>query len=160
MPLNTNTWLGAGFDHSNITGTCNSCHNGSTATGKTPGHFITTLDCVRCHNTNQWTPALTFTHDSPDYPGDHRTATQCLDCHTTNNQTIAWPFTAYRPDCAGCHANDYEQDSHKKTESPETRYTVGELRDCSGACHLYTDSTLTTIKEFRTNEHRSNGADW
>ncbi len=32
---------------------------------------------------------------------------------------------------------------------------MSELRNCSGACHIYTDSTLTTIKERRSGpEHR------
>ena len=156
----TSTWLGAAFDHNSVTGLCLSCHNGSTATGKGSTHFVTTLDCDNCHTPTRWIPLTLFRHNSPDYPGDHRTATLCVDCHTTNNQTIAWPFTAYKPDCAGCHASDYKQDSHKKTESPETKYTVSELRDCTGSCHLYTDSSLTTIKKSRSNEHRASGGEW
>ncbi len=81
---------------------------------------------------------------------------QCTDCHTTNNEVIAWRFPAYRPDCAGCHANNYRQDAHKKTERPTTIfYTVSELRDCTGSCHLYRDSTFTTIEEPRSNHHRA-----
>ena len=42
-----------------------------------------------------------------------------------------------------------------KTPQMDVRYTVGELRDCTGACHVYTDSTMTTIKENRPGpEHR------
>jgi hypothetical protein len=81
----------------------------------------------------------------------------CTSCHTANSQQITWPFPAYQPDCAGCHANDFESGPHKKYESPTTvNYTVSELRDCSGACHIYTDSTMTQIKELRPSEHRSN----
>jgi hypothetical protein len=156
----TTTWLGATFDHTTVTGLCSSCHNGSTATGKNTTHFVTTLDCERCHTTTRWTPLALFRHDSPDYPGDHRTATLCVDCHRTNNQIIAWTFPAYKPDCAGCHANDYKDGPHKKTESPETKYTVSELRDCSGSCHFYTDSSLTTIKESRPSRHRASGGGW
>ena len=35
-----------------------------------------------------------------------------------------------------------------------TYYTVGELRDCSGACHIYTDSSLSTISDRRNGNHR------
>jgi hypothetical protein len=35
------------------------------------------------------------------------------------------------------------------------KYTVGELRNCSGACHIYRDSTLTTLETRRPGpEHR------
>jgi len=84
----------------------------------------------------------------------------CNSCHTTNNEIINWPFAAYQPDCAGCHANDFKPDSHKKVESPTILYTVGELRDCTGACHMYTDSTFTTIQEARTGQHRTNSGAW
>ena len=153
----TSTWVGASFDHNNVTGLCSSCHNGSTSTGKPATHFVTTLDCDRCHYTTRWVPLVLFRHDSPDYPGDHRTATQCVDCHTTNNQTIAWKYPAYKPECAGCHANDYRQGEHRKTDNPQTYYTVSELRDCSGACHIYTDTSLTTISRTRNSQHRASG---
>ena len=58
-------------------------------------------------------------------------------------------------DRGDCHANDFEPGPHKKYENPDTRYTVGELRDCTGAGHVYTDSTLTRIKNRRNGpEHR------
>ena len=65
---------------------------------------------------------------------------------------MQWQFPAYQPDCAGCHANDFKPE-HKKVDSPTVFYTVAELRDCTGACHLYADTTLTTIKERRSGEH-------
>jgi hypothetical protein len=40
------------------------------------------------------------------------------------------------------------------------RYTVGELRDCTGSCHVYTDATLTTIRERRSGEHRVSAGEW
>jgi hypothetical protein len=37
----------------------------------------------------------------------------------------------------------------------ETKYTVAELKNCSGACHVYTDATMTTIARQRPGpEHR------
>jgi hypothetical protein len=95
-----------------------------------------------------------YTHASATYP-DHGSRLTCRSCHTTNTQTIAWSAPAYAPDCAGCHASRYKQNSHKKYESPTTAfYSVTELRDCAGACHLYTNSSMTTIKERRTGRHR------
>ena len=52
-------------------------------------------------------------------------------------------ISGYKPDCAGCHAGDYEQNEHKKVDSPRIYYTVSELRNCAGACHEYTDSSMT-----------------
>jgi hypothetical protein len=141
------------FDHSAVSGSCSSCHNGISATGKSAAHFVTTAQCDSCHRTTSWT-SVTYSHTSGQIPSGHNT-TQCANCHTTNNATQAYSFPAYKPDCAGCHANRYKSDPHKKYESPNTvRYTVSELRDCSGACHIYTNSSLTTIKERRNSEHR------
>jgi hypothetical protein len=35
------------------------------------------------------------------------------------------------------------------------KYTVSELKNCSGACHVYTDATLKTISKTRNGpQHR------
>jgi hypothetical protein len=107
-----------------------------------------------------WTP-IRFTHTSAAYPGDHRASVTCLNCHTTNSQTATWTSATYKPDCAGCHANRFKPGPHKKYETPTTvTYTVSELRDCSGACHVYTDSSLTTIKTNRNSHHRPSDGGW
>jgi hypothetical protein len=155
----TVAWLPASFSHVGVTGNCASCHNGSTATGKDSGHFQTNLDCSDCHTTVAWQPD-NFFHKSPNYPGQHQRNLGCTDCHTSNAQAIPWRFAAYQPACAGCHANDYEADEHKKSENPNRFYNVSELRDCSGACHEYTDGTFTTIRETRTGEHRVGDGDF
>jgi hypothetical protein len=156
----TRSFAGARFDHSTVTGNCASCHDGQTATGTPSGHFIVTgIDCVECHLTTAWLPT-TFRHTSPNYPGDHAGNPPCQSCHTGNSPVVAWPFPAYAPDCAGCHANDFRPDPHLKIQSPQTRYTVGELRDCTGACHTYSDATLTTITRSRTGQHRVNRSSW
>lgn len=66
-----------------------------------------------------------------------------------------YPNAAFQPDCAGCHTNDYRPGPHKKYENPDTPYTVAELRDCAGACHIYTDSSLTVINEARPGPEHS-----
>ena len=43
-----------------------------------------------------------------------------------------------------------------KVASPKILYTVSELKNCAGSCHVYTNATLTTSKQ-RSNEHRPTG---
>ena len=98
---------------------------------------------------------MRYTHTSPNYK-IHNAGVTCKGCHTTNNEVIAWKFGAYAPDCAGCHAGNFKADSHKKTEVPTTiLYTVAELKNCAGSCHLYTDNTFSSIKQSRSGKHRS-----
>jgi hypothetical protein len=148
----TLAWTPASFDHSQASGPCASCHNGTIATGMPATHFVTTRNCDDCHVTTAWTP-VHYTHVSPDFPGPHNASVTCARCHTTNTETATWTYVAYKPNCAGCHANRYTPDPHTKYGS--VKYTVSELRDCSGACHIYTDATLTTIKTHRTGHHHS-----
>ena len=137
----TLAWKPARFDHSTITSGCAGCHNGTTATGKPTGHMQTARECSACHKYPAWTP-LVFKHTSSEYPGDHTgTNPTCLACHTTNTDQATWKAPAYRPACAGCHSSQYKPDPH--TKYGNVKYTVSELRNCSGACHMYTDSTLT-----------------
>jgi hypothetical protein len=65
---------------------------------------------------------------------------------------------AFKPTCAACHASSYKPAAHPKFLAPRpTPYAINELKDCSGACHLYTDNTLRTIKERRQSRHRAGG---
>jgi hypothetical protein len=148
----TAAWSPARFDHAGVTGSCGTCHNGTRATGKPTTHFITTMDCADCHTSSVWTPS-TFRHASPSYPTGHRQTLDCRSCHVANTVASAWKTPSYKPDCAGCHALDFKPDAHKKVDSPRILYTVSELRDCTGACHSYTDASLTRIEKSRTGEH-------
>ena len=114
---------------------------------------VNNFDCSHCHTTTAWTPN-TFKHIvGGGYPGDHRVALTCASCHTTNTDAATWRSPAYKPDCAGCHSNRYTSDPH--TKYGNVKYTVSELRNCSGACHIYTDSTLTKISKSRPGpQHR------
>jgi hypothetical protein len=84
----------------------------------------------------------------------------CSSCHIGNAEANAWRTASYKPDCAGCHAADFRAGEHTKVDSPRIQYTVSELRDCTGACHTYTDSTLTRIKTSRTGHHRVSSGGW
>ncbi len=155
----TRRWSPTDFDHSGASGTCSTCHNGTDATGIPSGHFTTALECDSCHSTSRWS-SMNYGHAGTAYPGDHRQTLDCTDCHGGNSQAVTWPAPSYQPDCAACHYGDFERDEHKKHENPDRDYTTSELRDCSGSCHVYEDSSLTTIKERRTREHRVSDRDF
>ena len=150
----TLVWKPATFSHTGITTGCSVCHNGTSATGKNTGHMSTLRECNVCHTTSVWTP-ISFKHTSTEYPGDHSTrlALTCLSCHTTNTDAATWKTPSYRPNCAGCHAGNYKSDPHTKVTNV-SKYTVGELQNCTGACHIYTDATLTKIKTTRNSHHK------
>lgn len=153
---NTNTFVGAKFDHSAVTpGTCATCHGtGGTAKTKVPvPHF--SGSCDLCHTTTAFIPNKSYTHISAFYK-PHNAGVTCYQCHTTRTNVANWPSSTYKPDCAGCHATRYKPDEHKKTEVPtKILYTVSELRNCAGSCHIYTDNTFTVIKTNRSSKHRS-----
>jgi hypothetical protein len=97
---------------------------------------------------------------SPLYP-DHGPSLECSSCHTTNAQTMAWKFPAFQPNCAACHVSNYRPMAHPKFQRPMTvYYTAAELRDCTGSCHIYADSTQRTIVTRRFGEHRANRGGW
>jgi Cytochrome c554 and c-prime len=153
------------FDHSQAIGTCISCHQtGATPVAEVKGtnHFITTQACDVCHTTTNWTTLLPYSHLSPTYVMHSVSSgvTTCLSCHKQNNEKITFLSPSLVPDCAACHSNKYKPDPHIKYGN--VRYTFTELRDCTGACHIYTDSSLGTIKTNRaTNtKHRSTRSSW
>ena len=155
----TVSFAGARMDHGGLTARCASCHNGTTASGPGPRHFTTMLPCESCHRTTTWTFVL-YRHASPLYP-NHGMTVACAACHVTNTQTMVWKFPAYKPDCAACHADKFRPQPHAKVMKPiPVFYSVAELRDCTGACHVYTDRTMTTIETRRSHVHRANGGGW
>ncbi|MGZ5893600.1 MAG: cytochrome c3 family protein, partial [Caldimonas sp.] len=80
-------WIPAEFSHQGVLpGQCQTCHNGSSATGKSSGHFVTARSCDACHRTIGWVP-VNYSHVSPLY----RAApdkTNCVSCHVTNGEII------------------------------------------------------------------------
>lgn len=142
------TWAittAANVKHSDVLGTCASCHGGSlagkTATLKvktmaddpTPPHFTTSQPCELCHTTTSFRNTVRYVHSSPNYPGDHRTPIACTTCHTTNTGAfVNYPNQAiYKPACAGCHAGRYSPGDHRNA-------TVSTNRNCAGSCHQAT----------------------
>jgi len=139
----TLAWKPARIDHSGLTARCASCHNNGGAVGLSPGHLGTSLDCASCHSYPNWS-VIYFRHTSAAYPGVHRGAPSCTSCHTSNSDSVPYASPANAGSCAGCHAKDFKSTLHLKTSKGE-RYTVTELANCSGACHVYGDSAQTTV---------------
>jgi hypothetical protein len=147
------------MDHANQTAPCSSCHNGRTAHGTGQRHFTTNLACDSCHRTASWT-LVAYRHLSANYP-NHGASIGCTACHATNSPVATWKFAAYKPDCAGCHAAEFRPQQHLKYLKPvPASYSVAELKDCTGACHLFADKSLTTIQTRRSKAHRVNGGSW
>ncbi len=143
----TTAWIPVIFRHSGISGSCQSCHNGLGASGKPIGHMVAALDCAACHhNTLAWSPA-TYVHTGSHYPGEHRAALSCTQCHTTNTEQVPWPRPASAPACGACHERNYQPAPH--TKYGNVKYTATELKNCSGACHVYSDVTLKSIVKPR-----------
>jgi hypothetical protein len=44
-------------DHTQVLGSCRTCHNGNVATGKPPDHPPASTQCELCHRTTAWVPA-------------------------------------------------------------------------------------------------------
>jgi hypothetical protein len=141
------TWLPvARVDHSQVIGTCASCHDGTLARAMPATHIRTGAACGNCHTTNAWTPArfdhasavvqsCTSCHDSVHaigMPHNHvRTRESCLKCHGT----LSWiparlDHSGLARPCASCH------DSGIATGMPAAHRRT--RLDC-GACHAFPD---------------------
>ena len=97
---------------------------------------------------------MSYNHVAPTY-SRHNSGVNCASCHNSNNEVIVWKSAAYKPDCAGCHAGTFKAEAHMKVDSPKILYTVAELKNCTGACHVYASPSLTTIKKSIPSRHRS-----
>jgi predicted CXXCH cytochrome family protein len=147
----TLAWKPARIDHSSFTSGCAACHNNSSAVGMSPGHMSTRRDCATCHSYPDWS-LIRFRHTSAAYPGTHRAALSCASCHTSNTDQVPYPSAANPGTCAGCHAKDFKPAAHPKTiKGPN--YTASELANCSGACHVYSDTTQSTITRSLPGPH-------
>ncbi|HSY04319.1 MAG TPA: hypothetical protein VK803_00100, partial [Steroidobacteraceae bacterium] len=147
----TLAWKPARIDHSSFTSGCATCHNNGGAVGLSPGHMITRLDCATCHSYPDWS-VIRFRHTSAAYPGTHRTALSCTSCHTSDTDRVPYPSAANAGTCAGCHAKDFKPAAHPKTIKG-LNYTASELANCSGACHVYSDTTQSTITRSLPGPH-------
>jgi hypothetical protein len=139
----TLAWKPAKVDHTTLTSNCAVCHNNAGAVGQPPSHMVTRRDCATCHSYPDWS-LIHFRHVSASYPGDHRTALACTACHSANTEQVAYSSPANAGSCGGCHAKDFKPAAHSKTMKG-LYYSANELANCTGACHVYSDTTQSTI---------------
>lgn len=59
---------------------------------------------------------------------------------------MPYPSPTNAGTCAGCHAKDFRPAAHPQVLKG-VDYTVSELGNCTGACHVYSDSTHTKISK-------------
>ena len=89
------------------------------------------------------------------FHGALRASLDCTDCHGGDGKVVTYRSPRSAPDCAGRHESNFRSGPNRKTQTPQTNYNVSELRDCSGACHIYEDVWLTTIRTLRPGpQHR------
>jgi hypothetical protein len=102
----TVAWRPASFNHdAGSAGTCNTCHNGTTATGKRSGHIPTTAQCDACHtNTSDFARGTQMNHTG--------LTGQCSSCHngsyTSQNaqaKSASHVPTNAQCDSSGCHTS-------------------------------------------------------
>ena len=112
---------GGKVDHAALAGrSCQSCHNGTTATGRGPAHPATKGACGDCHSTLAWQPVLRVDH--ADVIG------RCVSCH---NGTLARAKPASHPlsgnDCDRCHTTS--------TWKPAAFDHAGVMAGACASCH-------------------------
>jgi Cytochrome c7 and related cytochrome c len=113
--------FGGKVDHAALGGVaCQTCHNGSAATGKAPAHPLTNNACRDCHSTMAWSPVLHVDHAdvigtcATCHDGRHATGkpathpmagVDCDRCHTTSAwKPAAFDHKSVAPgSCATCH---------------------------------------------------------
>ena len=139
----TLAWLPAKLDHTSLRSGCATCHNNVVDIGKPASHMTTQRDCSSCHTYPDW-EASSFKHVTAAWPGAHRAALSCVACHKTNSDQMVYSSPANAGTCAGCHAKDFRGELHSKTAKGE-KYSANELSNCTGACHVYSDSTRSTV---------------
>lgn len=105
----TAAWMPTSFSHAGVAaGTCSTCHNGTTATGKpATGHIPTTAQCDTCHkNFTAFAPAV-MSHSGTTGPV---AAGNCSTCHggaylAVNAQTKPPTHVTTTAQCDSCHSS-------------------------------------------------------
>ena len=108
----------ANMNHDAVIGSCATCHDGSTSTGKTVNHISSANTCEDCHTTTAWatvtfdhsnvTGTCSSCHDGATATGKHinhiPSADTCEDCHTTSAWTrVSFDHTNVTGACSSCH---------------------------------------------------------
>ncbi len=137
----TASWTSVTYTHSAAnavgTGTCDNCHNGSTATGKPSSHIpiqVGGVKCDSCHKSQQtWTTSVTMNHTAVS-------AQACKTCHT--------------PTYAGAGAT-----AKPNNHIPEVQLLNGSMMDCK-ACHTNTNAGGFSTAVMNHNNSQGSGSGW
>ncbi|HEY2675646.1 MAG TPA: cytochrome c3 family protein [Steroidobacteraceae bacterium] len=137
------------FDHTEVMGSCVTCHNGTIAQGEGPTHPATSQQCDACHSVLSWNPPKTVDHtqiplaaagfciichngaQAAGKPTGHiATNLECGDCHLTTNWLGAtFDHTGITSNCVSCHNGTKavgKQGNHMPTTSTcENCHTTG-----------------------------------
>ncbi len=137
------------FQHSEVLGTCVSCHNGTIAQGEGRTHPATSQACQACHTVVSWNPPKSVDHtqipmaaagfciichngqSASGKPANHiATALECGDCHLTSNWLGAsFNHSGILTGCFTCHNGVKavgKQANHMPTSNAcETCHTTG-----------------------------------
>src|SRR5450631_2022915 len=162
----TSAWNPApNFDHSQVLGSCSSCHNNVQATGKPANHVVTSEECNVCHSTVSWVAARfdhagitsgcatchgtgrSFANIVPkEPPGNHiPTSAACETCHSKTSFTTfsgtAMNHTGIISNCSSCHETGMSWFGVTMVDRPTAAQDPNHPKtgDCSG-CHHSTTS--------------------
>lgn len=153
-----NSWSAIRMDHTEITDTCITCHNGISNTGKPAGHVVSSDTCDDCHLTVAWIPArfdhfgITDTcvtcHNGITAPGkdlNHVDSNDiCEDCHNTNAWIPAlFDHAGVTDACFSCH-------NGIKYTGKDTNHVPSD--NLCEDCHLTTGWTPATFDHTKTTE--------
>ncbi len=137
-------WKPAKVDHTALVSGCAACHNNAGAVGIPAGHLRVSRDCSPCC----WLPRVersALQARQRGLPGRSpcRARLQQLS-HLQDRGVVPYPSPASAGVCASCHAKDFKPTKHPKVLKGAD-YTVSELANCSGACHVYSDASDTKV---------------
>lgn len=124
------TWtpvLSLRVDHSQVMGTCISCHDDVTAPGKGTGHMSTTNECQSCHAEGPvpWTPVATASVDHTQVIGS------CVSCHdnvTASGKGAGHMLTTN--ECQSCHTEGPIPWTPVATASVDHNQVIGTCIGC------------------------------
>jgi hypothetical protein len=98
FPANWAPVAAVAVDHNQVLGTCETCHNGIVASGKSAQHISTTNICEACHSPGPtpWAPAANVDHA--------QVLGTCASCHDNVTATGKSPNHITTTDvCEACH---------------------------------------------------------
>jgi hypothetical protein len=137
----TSSWNSVTYTHAPAnavgTGTCDNCHNGSTATGKPGNHIpiqVAGVKCDSCHKSQvAWATSMVMNH----------TAVSTQACKTCHIQTYVGAGALAKPN----------------NHIPELQLLNGSTMDCK-ACHTSTAAGGFGTAAMNHNNSQGNGSGW